>query len=120
MKSCCEYIRGLRYKLRMMGIPAEGSAYVFGYNKSVLINSLNPDSVLKKKSTSVAYHFVREGVAKNEWKVAYISTHENPADILTKPSLISDKRSKFIAMILHHLTMEYWRLTLCVAEGELH
>ena len=24
MKQCCEYIRGLRYKLRMMGIPVEG------------------------------------------------------------------------------------------------
>ena len=106
MKSCCEYIREHRYKFRMMDIPVELSAYVFGDNNSVLINSLNPDSLLKEKSTSVAYHFVREGVAKNEWKVAYISTHENPADILTKPSFSSDNRAKFIAMILHHLTME--------------
>ena len=27
MKQCCEYIRGLRYKLRMMGIPVEGPTY---------------------------------------------------------------------------------------------
>ena len=106
MKSCCEYIRGLRYKLRMMGIPVDGPTYIFGDNKSVLVNASNPDSVLKKKSTSIAYHFVREGVAKNEWMVTYVSTDNNPADILTKPSLSSDKRAKFIAMILHHLTME--------------
>ena len=30
MKECCEYIRGLRYKLRMMGIAIDGAAYVFG------------------------------------------------------------------------------------------
>ena len=24
MKQCCEYVRGLRYKLRMMGIPVIG------------------------------------------------------------------------------------------------
>ena len=28
MKQCCEYIRGLRYKLRMMGIPCEGPTYI--------------------------------------------------------------------------------------------
>jgi hypothetical protein len=29
MKQCTEYLRGLRYKLRMLGIPVEGRAYVF-------------------------------------------------------------------------------------------
>ena len=63
MKLCCEYIRGLRYKLRMMGIPVEGPAYVFGDNQSVLVNSSKPHSTLKKKSCSIAFHFVREGSA---------------------------------------------------------
>ena len=31
-----------------MGLPINGPAYVFGDNKSVLINSSKPDSVLKK------------------------------------------------------------------------
>ena len=30
MKQCCEYIRGLRYKLRMMGIEVIGPANIFG------------------------------------------------------------------------------------------
>ena len=38
MEQCCEYIRGLRYKLRMMGIPVEGPAYIHGDNQSVLCN----------------------------------------------------------------------------------
>ena len=52
MKHCTEYLRGLRYKLRMMGIPVEGHAYVFGDNKSVLYNVSIPESILKKKSQS--------------------------------------------------------------------
>ena len=42
MKQCCEYIHGLRYKLRMMGIPVEGLAHIHGDNQSVLgQNSVN-------------------------------------------------------------------------------
>ena len=68
MKQCCEYICGLRYKLRMMGIPVEGPAYIHGDNQSVLCNTSRPDSTLKKKSQSIAFHFVREGVARDEWR----------------------------------------------------
>ena len=104
MKACCEYIRGLRYKLRMMGIPCDFPAYIFGDNQSVLVNSSKPFSMLKKKSSSVAYHFVREGVAKNEWIVTYVNTHDNFADILTKPLAGGEKRTKFTNMVLHHVT----------------
>ena len=103
MKSCCEYIRGLRYKLRMMGIPVDLPAYVFGDNQSVLSNSSKPHSVLKKKSSSIAYHFVREGVAKNEWRTTYLSTHLNPADMCTKSLPGGEKRTRFTGYILHYL-----------------
>ena len=104
MKSCCEYVRGLRYKLRMMGIPCDFPAYVFGDNQSVLVNSSKPFSVLKKKSCSIAYHFVREGVAKDEWRVAYISTHDNVADLLTKPLPSGEKRNKLVQRILYYIS----------------
>ena len=84
MKQCCEYIRGLRYKLRMMGIPIEGPMCIYGDNKSVLANTTIPDSTLKKKSQSIAYHFVHEGVARDEWGTSYVNTHDNEADLLTK------------------------------------
>ena len=61
MKHLCEYLKGLRYKLRMMGIPVLGPAYVQGDNQSVLANTTIPESTLKKKNQSIAYHFVREG-----------------------------------------------------------
>ena len=33
MKQCCEYLRRLRHKLRMFGIPVEGPSVIFGDNK---------------------------------------------------------------------------------------
>lgn len=102
MKHCTEYIRGLRYKLRMMGIPCRGPSYIYGDNQSVLKNGSLPDSVLKKKSNSIAYNFVREGVAMNEWLLAYVNTKENLADFLTK-SLPSNKRMELVRKILHHI-----------------
>ena len=87
----------------MMGIPVDGPAYIFSDDKSVLANSSQPDSVLKKKSNSIAYHYVREGSATDEWSVTYIPTADNVADLLTKPIGGSEKRQKFIKMILHYV-----------------
>jgi len=103
MKQCCEYVRGLRYKLRMMGIPCDQPAYIFGDNKSVLCNTSIPDSTLKKKSQSIAYHLVREGVARDEWRTTYVNTHENESDLLTKVLPSGEKRKGFVRMILHHI-----------------
>lgn len=103
MKQCCEYIRGLRYKLRMMGIPVVGPAYISGDNQSVLANTTIPDSVLKKKSQSIAYHFVCEGSARGEWRTAYVSTHENESDLLTKLLPYGEKRKNFVRNLLHHV-----------------
>ena len=55
MKQCCEYLRGLRNKLQMMGIPVETPIYVYGDNQSVLANMMIPDSALKNKLQSIAY-----------------------------------------------------------------
>ena len=104
MKSCCEYIQGLRTKLRMMGIPVEAPAYIFGDNQSVLCNTTMPHSSLKKKSSSIAFHYVREGVSKDKWRTAYINTHDNPADMCTKSLPGGEKRTKLISMLLHYIT----------------
>jgi hypothetical protein len=102
MKQATEYICGLRYKLRMMGIKVDEPTFVFGDNQSVLANTTNPTSTLKKKSNAIAYHFVRKGVARDEWRTAYIHTDDNVADMLTKP-LSGPKRQKFVRMVLHHI-----------------
>ena len=103
MKVATEYVRGLRYKLRMMGIPVDEPAFVFGDNQSVLTNTMDPGSTLKKKSHSLAYHHVREGCARDEWRTAYINKHDNVADLFTKPLPSGEKRWRFIRMLLHHL-----------------
>ena len=101
MKQCCEYVRGLRYKLRMMGIPVEDPAFIYGDNKSVLSNpTLGPDSVLSKKSNSIAYHFVREGASMDEWRTGYINTKENPADILSKAVPAGKDRDHKVGLIM--------------------
>ena len=105
MKQATEYVRGLRYKLRMMGIKVDEPAFVFGDNKSVLCNTTAPESTLKKKSNAIAYHFVREGVARDEWRTAYVNTDENVADLFTKP-LSGAKRAKLVRMILQHVFPE--------------
>ena len=87
----------------MMGIPVGGPAYISGDNQSVLANTTVPESALKKKSQSIAYHFVREGVARDEWRTAYVSTHENEADLLTKQLPSGEKRKNFVMRLLHHI-----------------
>ena len=68
MRQCCEYLRGLRYKLRMMGIPVDNPCFIFRDNQSVLWNTTIHDSMLKKKTASVSYHFIRQGVSADEWR----------------------------------------------------
>jgi len=50
----------------MMGIPILGPVYLYGDNQSVLCNTSIPESQLKKKSQSIAYHFIREGYSRDE------------------------------------------------------
>ncbi len=85
MRILVEMLEGLRYKLRMMGIPIDGSTNAFCDNKSVVTNSTVPTSTLKKKHNSIAYHRVREAVAAGTLKIAKVHTTENLADLLTKP-----------------------------------
>ena len=103
MKQATRYVCGLRFKLRMMGITVDEPAYVFGDNQSVLANTSAPASMLKKKSNAIAYHFMREGCAKDEWRTVYINAHDNVADLLTKPLPSGEKQTKFIHMLLHHI-----------------
>ena len=104
MKQCCEYLRGLRYKLRKMGIPCDSPSHIYGDNQLVLANTTMPDSTLKKKSQSIVYDFVREGSAHGEWRTAYVNTHDNEADLLTKPLPNGEKRWKFVRNLLHHIS----------------
>ena len=101
MKQGIEALRGLRYKLRMMGIPLSGPSYVYGDNKSVITNSTQPESTLNKKSNSVCYHFVREAVAMGEALITHVRTHQNLGDLATKIIPGGIKRSRLVDKILY-------------------
>ena len=79
-----EMNEGLRYKMRMMGIPLMGPSNVLCDNKSVVDNSSLPESQLKKKHLSIAYHYVRECCAKQAARIAFEPTDTNLADLCTK------------------------------------
>jgi hypothetical protein len=84
MKTAIEQIEGLRYKLRMMGVPLDGETNVFCDNEAVFKNSSVPESTLKKKHNAIAYHRTREAQAAGIVRIAWEPGATNLADLLTK------------------------------------
>ena len=100
MKTGVETLRGIRYKLRMMGVEIDGPTYIYGDNQSVIYNTSKPESILKKKSNSICYHFIREAVAMKECLTTHIPTLKNYADLLTK--VFSGKKQRdLLGGVLH-------------------
>jgi hypothetical protein len=84
LRIAIEMIEGMRYKLRMMGVPIEGACKVFCDNDSVVKNTTRPESPLKKKATAICYHKARESIAAGWIKIAKEPGETNVADLLTK------------------------------------
>ena len=84
LKNAIELIEGLRYKLRMMGVEIDGSTNIFCDNEAVTKNCLIPESTLKKKHHSIAYHRNREAVAAGTCWIAKEDTATNLSDVFTK------------------------------------
>ena len=100
LKSAVEMIKGLRYKVRMMGIPLEGATHVLVDNMSVVYNTTRPESTLKKKSNSIAYHYVHESAAAAEIQISHVESSENVSDMLTKLQT-GPERKRLSQMVLH-------------------
>lgn len=99
-KTAMEANRGLRYRLRMMGVPIDGPTYMYVDNMSVVKNTSLPDSTLKKKSNAIAYHAVREAAAMGEIVIAYITSLDNIADLMTKVLPSGERRNRLIEGVL--------------------
>jgi hypothetical protein len=84
IKNAVELVESLRYKLRMFGVPIEGPTNIFCDNEAVYKNTLLPESTLKKKHHSIAYHRCREAVAAETVRVAKEGTRTNLSDLYTK------------------------------------
>ena len=84
LRIAVELVEGLRYKLRMMGIPIQGSTNMYCDNEGVVKNTTRPESPCKKKHNSVAYHKARESIAAGTIRIAKESGKTNIADLFTK------------------------------------
>jgi hypothetical protein len=67
---------------------------------SVIQNTQNPESTLKKKSNSICYHFIREAIAMGKAMTAHIRSEDNPADICTKLIPEGEKGTRIVSRIL--------------------
>jgi hypothetical protein len=94
MKTAIEMVEALRYKLRMFGVPIDGPANIFCDNEAVYKNTVIPESTLKKKHHSIAYHRCREAVAAGTVRIAKQGTEKNLADLFTKT--LSSTRRNFL------------------------
>ena len=92
MKQGVEELRGIRYKLRMMGVGIDGPTYVYGDNMSVIHNTSTPESVVKKNSNSICYHFILQAIAAKECLTTHVPTLVNWADLITK--VLSGKKRR--------------------------
>jgi hypothetical protein len=99
LKTVAEILQGLRYKLQMMGIPIEGPTHMRVENMSVVNKTTSPDSVLQKKSNSIAYHFVCQSVAGGCLKIGYENTLTSLADMLMKTQS-GEERKRLAAMVI--------------------
>jgi hypothetical protein len=79
-----EQIMDLRYTLRMLGVPIDGKAYMFGDNQGVITSSTLPHSSLNKCHNTLSYHRVHEAIASDVLWSFHMAGTQNPADVLTK------------------------------------
>jgi hypothetical protein len=79
-----DQIIDLRYTLRMLGVPIDGPAWMFGDNQSVVTSSTLPHSPLTKRHYALAYHRVCEAIAAKVMHFLHLEGTQNPADIMTK------------------------------------
>jgi hypothetical protein len=97
-----ESLRGLRYKLCMMGVGISGPLYIYGDNMSVIHNTQRPESMLKKKSNSMCSHAIHKSVAMGESLTGHIGTNKNVGDLATKV-LYGQKRRDMVSQLLYDI-----------------
>ena len=102
MKIGMESLRGLRYKLRIIGVEISGSSFIYGNNMSVIHNTQRLESILNKKINSISYHAMRESEAMGEYITTLIGTNDNIADLATRV-LYSGKRKHMVCNILYDI-----------------
>ena len=83
-RQAVEQVMDLRYTIRIMGIPLDGPAWMFGDNQSVLTSSTVLHSSLIKRHNALSYHRAREAIAAGTINFMHVEGKCNPSDIITK------------------------------------
>jgi len=73
----------IRTRLRYLGIPVEGKAYLFGDNRAVC-DSAMPHSKISKRHHALNWHRIREAISAGTLTFHHISGKKNAADVLSK------------------------------------
>jgi len=92
LKTGAELLEGLIYKFQMMGVPIEGYCHTCVDNMSVVYNTSLLESVLKKKSNSIAYHYVRSKCAEDILRITYENTNQTWQIFLRKCRLEQQRK----------------------------
>jgi hypothetical protein len=87
IRQAIDMIEGLRYKLRMMGVPIAGTTQVFCDNDAVVKSTTRPESTLKKKHNAINYQL----------DISILLGLSLVTKVLT-----SEKRRELIRRILYH------------------
>jgi hypothetical protein len=75
----------LRKLLKELHMPQEDATEIFVDNKSAIALVKNPVFHDRSKHIDTRYHFIRECIAKKEVQLKFVKTHDQVADIFTKP-----------------------------------
>ena len=75
---------------------------IYGDNMSNIHNTQQPESTIKKKSNSIAYHAVRESVAMGKSLTGHVGTNSNMADLATKV-LVGKKHRSMVNKLLYNI-----------------
>ena len=101
LRIATEMIEGLRYKLRMFGVPINGPAGVFCYNRSVVTNVSIPSFILNKKLDSICYHRFLGAHTSGTIRVGWILGEYNKSDIGTKTKIHTKRRYELLNSIFN-------------------
>ena len=74
MRTMTKATNGLRYKIRMFGVPLDGPTKVLYENEKVVHNSFRFESTLSKRHNSIAYYTTRWTIAAGVALVGWIPT----------------------------------------------
>jgi hypothetical protein len=81
---CCAQLLWMKQTLRDYSYKLS-KVHLLCDNESAICMADNPMEHSRKKHIDIWYHFLRDHQQRGDIKIAYVSTHNQLADIFTKP-----------------------------------